>query len=326
MDSRSLPLAWGLLLLSALPCAASAQTYPDRPIRLVVATPPGSTPDIGARLLGHFLAEDLKQPVVVENKPGVNGILAAREVLKAQADGYTFLIAPQSTMSVSPHVYPRQAGAFPTSFVAVGQIYRTDFSLIVSNASGLRSVSDVIAAARKAPGKLTAAYAAPGSASHVSAERFKQAAGVDIYTVSFNGSPAAALAVASGDADMLFETIPSTESVVATGRARRIAMTGPARFELAPNVPTVAESGLPGFVVTTWAGLFAARDLPADRLDRIAAAVAKALKNPELVRKIAAAGFLPGEASPVEFQKLWMAESAMWKKTVDHAPALQLER
>lgn len=321
-------LAWigfGLGVVG-FPAHAIAQTYPDKPIRLVVATPAGSTPDVGARLVAAFLSEDLKQTIIVENRPGVNGIVAARDVLKAPADGYTLLLAPQGTMSITPHVYAKQAGSLLTDFVAVSQIYRTDFSLIVNAASSLRTPADIVAAAKKSPGKLTAAYAAVGSLSHAAIELFKQTTGTDIYAVPFNGSPAAALGVASGDAEMLFETIPSTEPVVAGGKARRIAMTGPVRFPLAPDIPTVAESGVPNFVVTTWAGVFAAKAVPPDRMEKLSAAIAKALRQPELQKKLAGAGFLPGEASSVEFQKLWMAETAVWKQTVANAPALQQER
>lgn len=312
--------------LLALPVLAEVPAYPARPIRIVVATPAGSTPDLGARMVGAFLADDLKQPVVVDNRPGANGVLAAREVLKAAPDGYTFLMAPQSTMSISPHVYPKQAGSFTGDFYAVSQIYRTDFSLVVSASSKFRSARDVIAAASASPGKLTAAYASIGSASHASIELFKQMAGVDIYAVPFNGSPAAALGVASGEADLLFESIASTESVVSSGRVRRIAVTGKKRFVLAPAVPTVAESGLPNFSVTTWAGLFASKGVPKERAEKVAAAVARALSNPELVRKLADAGFLPGDVALAGFQGFWQAESEMWKKTVANAPALQQER
>lgn len=323
---RKISVVASLLLASSISHGADAIPYPSHPIRFIVATPAGSTPDIGGRLVGSYLADDLGQAVVIENRPGVNGLIAAREVLKNTADGYTFLIAPSSTMSVTPHVYRKQAGTLLSDFVAVGQLYQTDISLIVSTSSGFTSVGDVVAAAKKAPGKLVASYAAVGSASHVAVELFKQAAGVDIYTVPFNGSPAAAMGVGSGNADLLFETIPSTEGVVASGKARRIAMTGARRFSLAPTVPTVAESGLPGYVVTTWAGIFAAKDVPKDRVERVSAALAKATKDPAFIQKLATAGVLPGEASSSSFQKLWKAETAMWQKTVALSPALQQER
>lgn len=325
---RLIRSALAILVAAVAPWSAYAQTgvYPEKPIRILVATPAGSTPDLGGRLIGAYLSEELKQPVVIDNRPGVNGMLAAREVLRNASDGYTFLLAPSSTMSVNPHVYTKQAGMVLTDFVAVSQIYRTDFSLIVSAKSGLKSVADVLAAARKSPGKLVAAYAAVGSASHVSVELLKQMAGVDIYTVPYNGSPAAALGVAAGDADLLFETIASTDSIVASGKARRIAVTGAERFPLAPAVPTVNESGLPGYVVTTWAGLFASKAVPAERIQRISAAMAKGFKDPAIVQKLAAAGFLPGEASSSRFQALWQADSEVWKKVVAHAPSLQQER
>lgn len=301
-------------------------SFSERPIRLVVATPAGSTPDVAARLIGPYLAEELNQSVVIENRPGVNGILAAREVLGRANDGYTLLLAPSSTMAVNPNVYVKQAQTFLTDFTAVSQLYRTDFSLIVSAKSGLRSVTDILATAKRRPGKLVAAFASIGSASHVAIELFKQMANVDIYAVPFNGSPAAALGVASGDADLLFETIPATEPVVNAGKVTRVAMTGNERFPLASSIPTVIESGVPGYAITTWAGLFVAKGVPPERVQRISLAIAKISKNQMVVDKLATAGFLPGEASSSKFQALWLQESDIWKKVVAGAPSLQLER
>ena len=315
----------GLLLCSASAFGQQAEPFPARPIRLIVATPPGSTPDVGARLLSQYLTDDLKQTVIVENKPGVNGLIAVREVLKNPHDGYTLLVAPSSTMSVNPHVYKKQAGQILADFSAVGQLYRTDFGLIVQAGGGINSVQDLIAAAKKSPGKLTAAYAAVGSASHVAVELFKQQAGVDLYTVPFNTSPAAALAVASGNADLLFETVASTEPVVSSGKAKRIAMTGAERFKLAPGIPTVAESGVPSFVITTWAGVFAPKGVAPDRITIISSAMTRILANRDMAMKLQGAGLLPGEGSAQSFEAFWRAESTMWEKTVAHSKALQQE-
>jgi tripartite-type tricarboxylate transporter receptor subunit TctC len=291
----------------------------------VIATPAGSTPDVGARLLAHYLTEDLKQPVIVENKPGVNGLIAARDVLKSPADGYTVLVAPSSTMAVTPHVYKKQAGQLLSDFAAVSQIYQTDMSLIVRAGEGLESVAALMDAARTSPGKLTAAYAAVGSASHVAIELFKQQTGLDIYAVPFNTSPAAALAVASGNADLLFETVASTEPVVSSGRARRIAMTGATRFRLVPTLPTIVEAGVPQFVITTWAGAFVPRGVAPDRVTTLSSAIGRALANRDMARKLHTAGLLPGDTSAPSFDAFWRAESAMWEKTVNQSKALQQE-
>ena len=324
-DMRKLIAFWSLFVVCGAALAQPATGYPNRPIRLVIATPPGSTPDVGARLLAQYLTEDLKQPVIVENKPGVNGLIAVREVLKSPADGYTVLVAPSSTMAVTPHVYKKQAGQVLNDFSAVSQIYQTDMSLIVRSGEGLESVGALLDTARKSPGKLTAAYAAVGSASHVAIELFKQQAGVDIYTVPFNTSPAAALAVASGNADLLFETVASTEPVVSSGRAKRIAMTGASRFKLVPTLPTVAESGVPQFVITTWAGAFVPRGVAPDRIATLSSAIGKVLANRDMARKLHTAGLLPGDASAPSFEAFWRAEAALWEKTVAQSKALQQE-
>lgn len=323
---RFAPIALSVICtFSASVSFAQGETYPAKPIRIVVATPPGSTPDVGGRLVAARLSADLKQAVIVENRPGVNGLLAAREVLRSARDGYTLLLAPSSTMAISPYIHPKQAGSLPADFAAVSQIYKTDFSLITRAGSGLESVSDIIAAAKNRPGKLVGAFAAVGSASHVSLELFKQMAGVDIYAVPFNGSPAASLGVASGEADLLFETVPSTEPVVSSGKARRIAMTGPERFAMAPSIPTVGESGLPGFVVTTWAGIFAPKDVPADRIQRISDSIDRVFQDAAVVQQMAASALLPGEPSATRFQAIWLSDLEMSKKVVAAAPELQQE-
>ncbi len=310
---------------STLACAQQADSFPTRPVRLIVATPAGSTPDVGARLIAQRMSDDLKRPVVVENKPGANGLIAVQEVLSSPRDGYTLLVAPSSTMSINPHVY-KNADRVLTQFAAVGQLYKTDFSLIARADTGLNSVSDVIARAKKEPGKIVAAYAAVGSASHAALELFAMSTGVSFHSIPFNSSPAAALAVAGGHADILFETIAATEPFVKAGKAKRLAMTGRQRFELAPDVPTLAESGLKDFAFTTWAGLFAPNETPPANVARLSAALQVALKNASLITALSGPGLLPGEPSAKVFEAQWRSESEMWKNTVADSLAKQLGR
>ncbi|HTK00484.1 MAG TPA: tripartite tricarboxylate transporter substrate binding protein [Bordetella sp.] len=317
-------------LLSTLACLcactglahAAGQDFPTHPITLVIASPAGSTPDTGARAIAQTMAQALGQPVVIENRPGANGQIAAQEVLKNPADGYTVLVAAGSTMAINPHVYPRQAVDVLKDLKAVGKMYSTDFFLIVRSDSGIDSMAALIARAKQKPGALVAANSGPGSAAQLATEVLKQQTGADIYQVPFNGSPAAALGVASGNADMLIETQAVTEPFVSSGRARRLATTGHARSAAFPDVPTMAEAGVPGMEISSWAGMFARAQVPADRVDRLNAAMNRALAVPEIQAVLRGGGLEPGGGSSADFQTEWQAQSKLWAAVVARSPGL----
>jgi tripartite-type tricarboxylate transporter receptor subunit TctC len=301
---------------------AAGQDYPNHPITMVISSPAGSTPDTGARAMAQAMAEALGQPIVIENRPGANGQIAAQEVVKSQPDGYTVLVAAGSTMAINPHVHPSQAVNVLKDLKAVGKMYSTDFFLIVRSDSGIDSMSTLIARAKQKPGALVAANSGPGSAAQLATEVLKQKAGVDIYQVPFNGSPAAALAVASGHADMLIETQAVTQPFVSSGRVKRIATTGHARSAAFPDIPTMAQAGVPGMEVSSWAGIFARAQVPADRVARLNAAMNHALAAPEVQALLRGAGLAPGGGSPADFQREWQAQSRVWADVVARTPGL----
>ncbi|OZI21121.1 hypothetical protein CAL26_27195 [Bordetella genomosp. 9] len=301
---------------------AAGQDFPTRPITLVIASPAGSTPDTGARAIAQSMAQALGQPVVIENRPGANGQIAAQEVLKNPADGYTVLVAAGSTMAINPHVYPRQAVDVLKDLKAVGKMYSTDFFLVVRSDSGIDSMAALIARARQKPGALVAANSGPGSAAQLATEVLKQQTGADIYQVPFNGSPAAALGVASGNADMLIETQAVTEPFVSSGRVKRLATTGRARSAAFPDVPTMAQAGVPGMEISSWAGMFARVGVPADRVDRLNAAMNRALAVPDIQAALRGGGLEPGGGSSADFQKEWQAQSRLWADVVARSPGL----
>jgi tripartite-type tricarboxylate transporter receptor subunit TctC len=313
-----------LALASAWPGAAGAAQadWPTHPITLVVASPAGSTPDTGARAVAQSMAQALGQAVVVENRPGANGQIAAQEVLKAPADGYTVLVASGSTMAINPHVYTRQSADVLKDLTAVGKLYATDFYLIVRSNSGIDNLATLIARAKQKPGSLVAANSGPGSAAQLATEVLKQQAGIDIYQVPFNGSPAAALAVASGTADMLIETQAVTEPFVSSGRVKRIAMTGQQRAAAFPDLPTMKEAGVEGMDISSWAGLFVRTNVPADRIERLNAAMNRAVAAPDVQTLLRAGGLLPGGGGSADFQKEWQAQSARWAEVVARSPEL----
>ncbi|AOB33281.1 hypothetical protein AKI39_00140 [Bordetella sp. H567] len=312
-----------LACLSACATAHAAGTgFPAHPVTLIIASPAGSTPDTGMRAIAPAMAQALGQPVVVENRPGANGQIAAQEVLKNPADGYTVLVAAGSTMAINPHVYPRQAVDVLKDLKAVGKLYSTDFFLVVRGDSGIDSMAALIARARQKPGALVAANSGPGSAAQLATEVLKQRTGADIYQVPFNGSPAAALGVASGNADMLIETQAVTQPFVASGRVRRLATTGHARSAAFPDVPTMAEAGVPGMEISSWAGMFARTGVPADRVDRLNAALNRALAAPDIQAVLRGGGLEPGGGSSADFQQEWQAQSKLWADVVARSPGL----
>jgi tripartite-type tricarboxylate transporter receptor subunit TctC len=319
---RRLITTLACLSACAGPVHAAGQDYPTHPITMVIASPAGSTPDTGARALAQSMAQTLGQPIVIENRPGANGQIAAQEVLKNPADGYTLLVAAGSTMAINPHVYPRQAVDVLKDLKSVGKMYSTDFYLIVRSDSGIDTMSALIARARQKPGALVAANSGPGSAAQLATEVLKQQAGVDIYQVPFNGSPAAALGVASGNADMLIETQAVTEPFVSSGRVKRLATTGHARSAAFPSLPTMAEAGVPGMEISSWAGIFSRAAVPPDRVERVNAAMNRALASPEVQTLLRGAGLEPGGGTSGAFQQEWQAQSRLWADVVARSPGL----
>ena len=302
--------------------AGAAGDFPTQPVRLVVSAPAGSTPDTGARAVAQPMSQALGQPVVVENRPGANGLIAVQEVLKSAPDGHTLLLAAGSTMAINPHIYTDQPADVLKDLVAAGKIYSTDFYLMVRADSGIADVATLVERARARPGSLVAANGGPGSASQLIAERLKQQAGIDLYQVPFNGSPAAALGVASGNADLLFETLAVTEPFVASGRARRIATTGQSRSAAHPDLPTMAEAGVPDMEISSWAGLFARTAVPAERIARVNEALNRALAEPAVRKVLESAGLAPGGGSAADFQREWHAQSDLWAEVVARTPGM----
>lgn len=309
--------------LAAPPIGPMDEAYPSHPIRLIVSAPAGSTPDAGARAVSQIMSQVLRQPVVVENRPGANGLIAAQEVLKNPDDGYTLLVASGSTMTINPHIYSREQADVLKDLTTAGQIYATDFYLIVNANSGINSMQDLIRKAKEKPGSLVAANGGPGSASQMAAELLRQQTGIDLYPVAFNGSPAAALAVASGTADMLMETQAVTQPFVSSGKVKRIAMTGQHRAQALPDLPTMTEAGVQGMEISSWAGMFVRTGVPIQRIGRLNFALRKAVADPQVQTLLRTAGLTPSILSRDQFQQAWQEESARWAEVVARTPGLK---
>lgn len=306
----------GITLASAS-ISACAQ-YPAKPIRLIVQSPPGSAPDVVARIVGERLAPALGQPIVVENRTGASGTIALAAVAKAGADGYTLgTMSPLQTVAPSL-VQVRYDTA--RDLAPVRQTTQASLILVVRSGSPLRSLPELVAAAKAQPGRLTYASGGNGTPLHLAAEVFKLRTGVDIYHVPYKGAVVAVAALLGDQVDLVITTAVTVGAPIRSGRLRAIATTGPARTAGFPEVPTLAELGLTGFDVRDWQGLVAPSRTPKPIIERIATEVAKVLAQPKVVERLAGIGVEPvADSDPAAFGALVRTELARWAKVVREA-------
>ena len=301
-------------LLAALACASDlqAQTYPSRPIRLVVPFPPGGASDTVARVVVRKFSEGVGQPVVIENRPGVGGLLGSEAVAKAAADGYTLLLGSVSSLAVAPHVFSSPRIDPEKNFSAIAPISSSPLTVIVRPTLPVHSIADLIALAKSRPGALN--YGAAGVGTHVFlvAELFKKLAGIDAVHVPFQGGAPAVMALLAGDIDYKFDVVNTSLPQARAGKVRVLAVTSAKRVPLMPEVPTLVESGFPGFDATAWMGVVGPAGLPAGIVSRLSAEIRNAVSSPGLSEVYAAQGLVPELASPVEFAEMIRRESARW--------------
>jgi tripartite-type tricarboxylate transporter receptor subunit TctC len=306
------------LVVAALAVGAAAQEYPSRPLRLVVPFAPGGGADIVARAVAAPLAKRLGQPVVVDNKPGGGGTLAADLVAKAPADGYTLLLDATS-FTVNPSLIPKLAYNGLDDFAPISQISRVPMLLVVPADSALQSPADLQRAARAAPGKLSYASAGNGGAQHLAAELYKQGAKVSMTHIPYRGGAPAMTDLVGGQVDLMFSATSTSGAFVKSGKLRALAITSATRSADWPQVPTLAESGVPGFEVYEWNGLFAPTGTPLAVLQRLEAETRAALASPDLRRQLSDLGVQPVGSSSAEFRKFVQSESAKWAGVIKSA-------
>jgi len=299
------------LLIAGSPTAQTA--YPEKPIHLVVGFPPGSQPDTVARLLGQRLAESLGKPVVVEDVAGAAGNIAADRIAKAAPDGYTLgLLGAQ--IVTSPSLY-KLAYDPVKDFAPVSQVTMSSFMLVVHNAVPAKNVKELVVLAKAQPGGLTFASSGSGSGTHMAAELFKSATALDIRHIPYKGVVAAIPDLLGGRVTMMFSPIANVLPVVREGKLRALAVTSLRRSSAVPELPTIAESGYPGFEVTVWYGLFAPARTPAAIVRKLNDATLAALNNPavqEQMNKIGGALVAPDRRSPEYLGKFFESEIARW--------------
>lgn len=315
MTMRKL-LAASLAALALAATGALAQTWPGKPIRVIVAGGAGGTADLLARLLGERLTAALGQPFVYENRTGAGGMLAAEAVARAAPDGYTFLLSGLPTHSVGPHLY-KDLKFDPNRDVPLVAMVAVAPNVLVVNAnSPAKSVQDLVRMARENPGKMAFSSAGSATSGHLAGELFKSVAKIDVLHVPNRSGPEAVTALLSGSVDFLFFTTPATLPQVRAGRMRALGVTSLTRSALAPELPTMAESGYPDFEVVPWYAVGAPRGTPTAVLSRLVAETEKAITHPEVQAKILSLGAESRLMSGQALQDFVSKDLAKWGQVI----------
>ena len=310
-------LCFVLSILSA--CFASdvcAQGYPSKPVKMIVGFSPGGGTDILARIVGQKLGEAWGQSVIVENRPGASATIGAAVVAKAPPDGYTLAMGQLTPNAIAPALFASLPYDAVKDFVPIILVGTSPNVLVVNPSVPARSVAELIALAKSKPGRLTYASSGAGSLQHIAAELFKSAAGVDIVHVPFKGSGQAVIDLISGQVDMNFDSIPAVIQHVKSGKLRAIAVTSAKRASGLPEIPTIAESGLPDYDLTTWWGLFAPAGTPTEIVAKIHRDTLAALGNADLKERFAALSVDPGGGSSRDFADYVRQEIAKYERIV----------
>ena len=312
-------LITGTAIVSAQAQGAAAAGFPARPIQLVVPFPPGGVADAIARPLAEKVGAALKQTVVVENRGGATGTIGAGAVAKAEADGYTLLLGTTNEIAMSPTLY-RALPYDPTkAFVPVAAVVQFPNVLVVSPAFEATTVKGFVDKVRAQPGRITFASSGPGSTNHLTAELFKQAAKVDIVHVPYKGGGPALTDLMGGHVDAMFATLPSAIGHIKSGKLKAIAVTGEQRSAALPDVPTLAESGLPSVVVTTWNGVLAPARTPPEVLAVLERAFRGAAAQPDLAARYATLGAEPLAWSSAKFGQAIDSDYRKWSGVIRQA-------
>ena len=305
-------------LLAAAPALACAQAWPDKPIRFVMSAPAGSSIDVLGRTIADKLKDRLGQPVIIENKPAAGGTVATAEVAKAAPDGYTMVLAFNGPLAIAPLLskvpYDVQKDLAPVIITS------SQPNVLAVNAQlPVKSVQELVAYARANPGKLNFASVGNGSSSHLNAELLKSMAGIDIVHIPFNGSPPAVTATIQNETQMIFAVMQPLQPQIQAGKLRALAVTSAKRFPLLPDLPTIAESGYPGFDALAWNGVLVPAATPKAVVQRLNAEINAILKDPDVVQRMHAAGFDLVGGTPEDFAALIKAESEKWAPVIRKA-------
>ena len=321
-SSRLAPWLGGLVLIAAtLFAPAAAADYPDRPIRLVVPFPGGGGADTLARLIMPKVGQALGAAIVIDNRPGAGGNVGAELVARATPDGYTLLYGTNGTHAINQSLYANLRFDPVRDFAPVSRMTLIAAMLFVNPELPVNSVTGLIQYAKSHPGKVNFASAGNGTTSHLAGELFRSMAGIDIVHVPYRGGALAAVDVVGGQVQMMIDVMPNAFPLVKGGRVRGLAVTTAHRFPSAPDYPTIAESGVPGFEVSAWDGIFAPAGTPAAVIDRLNAAIRQALDDREVKESLLAHGAQAVAGTPEAFARHIAAEADKWAGVVRQSGA-----
>jgi len=319
---RIIAFACAVVLAAMLATSgAGAQSYPAKPVHLIVPYPAGGPVDILGRVIGQKLSESLGQPFVVDDKPGASGTLGSDLVAKAPPDGYMLVVGNNATHATNESLYPNLPYATLRDFAPITLVARVTNIAVVNPSMPVKSIRELIAYAKANPGKLNYASSGSGSAAHLTGEMFKLATGTDIVHVPYRGAAPAAADLLAGQVGMMFASAPTVLQYVQAGSLRALAVTSETRWSQLPDVPTMIEAGLPGFSSEVWFGIFAPAGTPRAIIDKLHAEIAKTVRAPDVMQKLAVQGFDVTTDTPEEFQTFVTAEIAKWAKVVRESGA-----
>jgi len=318
MKPASWLLAW--MCLAASCATAGAQTFPAKPLHLIVTFAAGGSSDAMARTVAKFMGEDLAQQVVIENRPGAGGNIGAEYVARAAPDGYTMLFGTIGTMGIGPALYKNLSYDPMKDLAAVGILHTLPNILVIHVSVPAKSLKELIAYAKAHPGELTFASAGNGTASHLAGELFKSAAGIDIVHVPYRGGGGSVTAdLMAGRVSMMIETVSNALTLAKSGQMRALAVTTPQRSSAAPDLPTFAEAGLPGYEVSSWTGLFVPTGTPRPVIAKLNAETVRIAKDPAYIAQMKTIGTDVASSTPEEFSAFVKAEVTKWGGAIQRA-------
>ena len=321
LSKTRLALACAIYVVSAVvnTVTVHAQSYPIKPVRMVVPFPPGGGTDLVGRLVAQKLTLALGQQVIIDNRAGAQGRLGAEHVARAAPDGYTLLLATTTVIITAPALYPKLPYESPRDFAPISPVASGTYVLVVHPSVPARSVKELIALASARPGQLNFASSGPGDTNHLSAELFQIQARIKMVHVPYKGAAPGTLSVVMGETDLMFSNILPAIPPVRAGKLRPLGITSHKRSPMLAEVPTVAESGLPGYEVETLYAVLAPAGTPNDIVKRLNEEIAKALQSPDLKRRLEADGSQVIVSSPEELEKVIVTEIRKWSKVIKQA-------
>ena len=318
---HALALLAGAAFASAIPLAAQAQAYPTKPITIIVPFSAGGTTDILARILGQALTTELGQTVVIDNKAGAGGNIGGQAAARAPADGYTLFMGTVGTHAINQALYKKMPFDPVKDFAPLTRVANVPNLLVANPAQPYKNVAELIAYAKANPGKINFGSSGSGSSIHLSGELFNALAKVDMMHVPYKGSAPAVTDLLGNQIGIMFDNMPSAIQHVRSGKLRALAVTTAKRSPELPNVPTIAEAGVPGYEATSWFGMFAPVATPAPVLAKLHGAIVKVLAKPDVIKKINEQGAETTSETPEQFAAFIKAETTKWGKVVKDSGA-----